>query len=505
MTTYANSAPPTGATESSYAEVQAAVAAAAAAAPVLAATPPADRAGWLEALAHTVERHTDELAATADLETGLGRARLDGEVARCATQLRFYARVCADGAWLGATIDHAAGAAPDLRRMNIPLGPVAVFGASNFPFGFGTLGNDTGSALAAGCPVVVKGHPAHPRTHARLAELAGEALGDAGAPAGSFGAVTGMAAGQQLVLAEALGAVAFTGSEAGGMALHRLATTRPVPIPVYAEMGTVNAVVLTQAAAAEAAAVREIAAGALGSFTLGLGQFCTKPGLILAPSGSGLGTALADALRANPPAGVMLTTGIHEAFGTGIQGLLAAGATPVASSDAAAPLGPVVWVLTADPKLLQPGSTLLRECFGPVVLVVEYADAAQRDSLIAALPGALVASVMTGGSDDPETPGLVAALTPKVGRVAVDAWPTGVATTWAQQHGGPWPATTDPRATSVGAGALDRFTRPVAYQDAPKAALPPALRKGNPWRIVRRVDGRVRVPREHHEARVQVP
>lgn len=265
MTTYANSEPPTGATESSYAEVQAAVAAAAAAAPVLAATPscrPGGLAGGARAHRGAAYRRIGRHRGPGD--RFLGRARLDGEVARCATQLRFYARVCADGAWLGATIDHAAGAAPDLRRMNIPLGPVAVFGASNFPFGFGTLGNGTGSALAAGCPVVVKGHPAHPRTHARLAELAGEALGDAGGAPGSFGAVTGMAAGQQLVLAEALGAVAFTGSEAGGMALHRLATTRPVPIPVYAEMGTVNAVVLTQAAAAEAAAVREIAAGRSG-------------------------------------------------------------------------------------------------------------------------------------------------------------------------------------------------------------------------------------------------
>lgn len=496
---------PEVAADSTYAEVTAAAAAARAVGSVVAAAAPGERAAWLDAIAVAVERHTEELAATADEETGLGRTRLDGEVARCATQLRFYAEVCREGAWLGATIDRAAGAAPDLRRVNVPLGPVAVFGASNFPFAFGSLGNDTGSALAAGCPVVVKGHPAHPRTHDRLTALAREALGGAGAPDGTLGAVTGMAAGQQLVLAPEIAAVAFTGSEGGGMALHRLATTRPVPIPVYAEMGTVNAVVVTAAAVATPEAVAAIATGCLGSFTLGLGQFCTKPGLVLVPAGSGFAAALTAALQAAPPSGVMLTTGIHQAFGVGVQALRGAGSVPLGYSDTAAPLGPVTWVLGADPSLLQPGSTLLRECFGPVVIVAEYADDTSRDDVLAALPGALVASVMTGGADDPDVPGLVAALTPKVGRVAVDAWPTGVATTWAQQHGGPWPATTDPRATSVGAAALDRFTRPVAYQNAPQEALPPPLRKGNPWRIVRRVDGRLKVPHERHEARVQVP
>lgn len=488
--------------ESSFEEVREVVSAAAGAAAQLASLAPSVRAGFLQALADALIDHAPVLAALAQEETGLGLPRLDGEIARTANQLRFYAEVCIEGSWLDATLDFATETAPDLRRVQTSLGPVAVFGASNFPFAFGTLGNDTASALAAGSPVVVKGHPAHPKTHDALMHLAVQALTEAGAPAGTLGAVTGLTAGQQLVLADEIAAVAFTGSEAGGMALHRLAGTRTNPIPVYAEMGTVNAVVLTTSAVDRLA---ELAQGCLGSFTLGLGQFCTKPGLILAPADSGFAARLSAELHAAPPAGVLLTVGIHDAFATGIQDLLAAGAQVAARTDDATPIGPSVYVLTADASLLHSGSALLRECFGPVVLVVEYADEFQRDALIAALPGALTASVMTGESPDPEVAELVGLLAPKVGRVSVNAWPTGVATTWAQQHGGPWPATTDAAATSVGAGALNRFTRPVAYQGVPAAALPMPLRDRNLWRIVRRVDGRVRVPKERREARCVVP
>lgn len=488
------------ATESTFDDVQAAVAAAAAAVSVLAQVSPAERAGWLDAIAAAVEHHADELAAVADTETGLGRVRLDGEVLRCAAQLRFYADVCAEGSWLGVTIDHATHTGPDLRRMNVSLGPVAVFGASNFPFAFGTLGNDTASALAAGAPVIVKGHPAHPQTHAALMDLACAALDAAGGPAGTLSALTGLDAGRQLVLAEGIGAVAFTGSEVAGMTLHRLAATRQQPIPVYAEMGTVNAVVVTTDGAD---AGDDLARGCVNSFTLGLGQFCTKPGLVLVPAGSGVDVAIANHLTAEPPSGVMLTPGIHEAYDHGIGALLAAGAVPVAQTRATDPLGPNAWVLKADPVLLQPGSRLLAECFGPVILVVEYANRYQRDQLIANLPGGLVATIMSGGKGDEEVPELVSALAPGVGRVTVDTWPTGVVTTWAQQHGGPWPATTDPRATSVGAFALDRFTRPVVFQSTPNAALPTAVQRGNPWNIVRRVNGRIKVP--HEVARCQVP
>jgi acyl-CoA reductase-like NAD-dependent aldehyde dehydrogenase len=280
--------------------VDAVVATAVAAAEPMAAVPPATRAGWLTAIADAVEADAEPLAALADEETALGLPRLTGELAGAARALRFYGSVAGEGSYLQAAIDHAAPgrSRPDVRRVNVPLGPVAVFGASNFPFGFGVLGHDTASALAAGCPVVVKAHPAHPRLSARLAEIAGEAMAGAGVTTGPFGIVHGFDAGTRLVSHPAVRAVGFTGSLAGGLALWRLAASRPEVIPVYAEMGTVNTVVVTPSAAAERPA--EIAAGFVGSFTLGMGQFCTKPGL-LAPAGSGLAEETGRALAATAP------------------------------------------------------------------------------------------------------------------------------------------------------------------------------------------------------------
>lgn len=444
------------------AEIEAVLAASAQPAATCADVSPATRGGWLEALADAVTAAADELVALADTETGLGDTRLGGEVQRCAAQLRFYAAVGREGSWLGVTIDHATSSTPDLRRVQLPLGPVLVFGASNFPFAFGALGNDTGAALAAGCPVIVKGNPAHPLTHARLVEIAVGALAEAGAPTGILGSVTGFEAGRELVLAEAIHAVAFTGSQAGGMALWSLAQSRRRVVPVYAEMGTVNPVVVTRAAAAADAGA--LASGCAESFTLGMGQFCTKPGILFVPAGSGLGEDVATAL-------------------------LAAVADPGPGTAVSAV------VLGAHPDLLYPGSPVLAECFGPALVVVEYAGTAELGRILATLEGALVGSVMTAGAADEDAAGVVAALSGMVGRVAVDAWPTGVATTWAQQHGGPWPTTTVPHATSVGAAALGRFTRPVAFQNAPSAVLPPAVIDANPWMVTRRVDGGVRVPR----------
>jgi NADP-dependent aldehyde dehydrogenase len=364
-----------------------------------------------------------------------------------------------------------------------------VLGASNFPFAFGALGNDTGSAIAAGCPVVAKAHPAHPQTSALLATVATAALADAGAPEGAFGLVAGFEAGEALVRGPEVAAVAFTGSQRGGLAVWRLAMQRDVVIPVYAEMGTVNPVVMTTAAAAR---TEEIAAGFVGSFTLGAGQFCTKPGLLLAPTGHDVPARVAAALQSARPTGWLLTEGIAAAYGSGVAELVGAGAEVFGrvpgpaggwSADAM-----VLVVSAAD---LKPGSRLLEECFGPVALVAEYADHRELTEVLGALQGALAASVMSAGPEDPETPDLVGALTPLAGRVAVDDWPTGVAFTWAQQHGGPWPATTFPSATSVGAAALDRFTRPVTWQSAPAPALPPALQEDNPWRLPRRVDGQL--------------
>jgi NADP-dependent aldehyde dehydrogenase len=291
---------------------------AAAAARTVAAADPRVRQGWLEALAGAVEAQAEELVALADRESGLGESRLGGEVARLAMQMRFYAGVAVEGSWLGATIDSQVGSLTGLRRTNQPLGPVAVFGASNFPFAFGVLGNDTASALAAGCPVVAKAHPAHPALCELLGAIAVEALRKAGAPEGFFAMVSGFAAGQALVKAPQTSAVAFTGSQGGGMALWRLANEREVVIPVYAEMGTVNPVVLTRAGLGR---VPEIARGFVESFTLGTGQFCTKPGLLLAPRGAGVAEAVAAVVQEMKPSGWMLTEAIRDHYVGGLVAL----------------------------------------------------------------------------------------------------------------------------------------------------------------------------------------
>ncbi|NBM17997.1 aldehyde dehydrogenase family protein [Streptomyces sp. GC420] len=452
------------------------------------AVAPAVRAGWLGAVAEALEREAAELAALADEETALGMERLRGEIGRAAAQARFYGSVAAEGGWLDVRIDSGDGG-PDLRRMNRPLGPVAVFGASNFPFGFGVAGHDTASALAAGCPVLAKAHPAHPRLSARLGATVTAALHRAGAPDGAFALVTGFDAGLALVDAPEVAAVAFTGSQSGGMALVERAARRSVPVPVFAEMGTVNPAVLTPAACATDGGVRRAAAGFAASFALGQGQFCTKPGLLLAPRGSGAAEAAGEALAGAEP-GWLLTENIAAAYRQGVADLVAAGARPVASVAAAAEgftASPTV--LAAPAEALRPGSPLLAECFGPVALVVEYDGAAQLRELLGRLQPSLAAAVASAGATDPDLPWLVALLSGRTGRVVVDGWPTGVATSWAQQHGGPWPATSRPDATSVGAAALDRFTRPVALQDVPQTALPEPLRDGNPWRVPRRVGG----------------
>ncbi|MCE1179344.1 MAG: aldehyde dehydrogenase family protein [Micrococcales bacterium] len=479
---------------SAASDVQLALTAAREVAATLAATSPAQRRDWLIAVADAAQAATEQLVAVADQETGLGEARLSAEVAGMAGQTRFYTDVAAEGSWLGATLDPQTDTAPALGRVQMPLGPVAVFGASNFPFRFGTLGNDTSSAIAAGCPVIVKAHPAHPLTARLLGEIATGALRDAGAPEGTFAQLVGFEAGTALVAAPEIEAVAFTGSQRGGMALWEIANQRQRVIPVYAEMGTVNPVVVTRGGAG--ARLAEIASGFVGSFTLGMGQFCTKPGLLLAPSGSDAAAVVGQALESAAPQGWMLTEQIGHSAVAGIAELVDAGAqvvaqTPAAESGWTSP-ATVLRVEAAD--LIRGEERLLEECFGPVALVVEYADDAERDAVLAALQGSLAAAVMPAGADDPEVPALVGALAGQVGRVTVGDWPTGVAFAWAQQHGGPWPATSIPSATSVGAAALDRFTRPVTFQSTPDAALPPALQAANPWGIPRRVGGRLESP-----------
>ncbi|GAA4093469.1 aldehyde dehydrogenase family protein [Nocardioides kongjuensis] len=469
-------------------ELRSTLAAATSAAPRLGATSPVERRTWLYAVADALELHRTELARLADLETALGLERLTGEVTRAAGQLRFYADVAAEGSYLDVTVDEPTATTPGLVRVNRPLGPVAVFGASNFPFAFSVLGNDTAAALAAGCPVVAKAHPAHVGLSLRQAEIAGEALAGAGAPRGSFAVVSGHRTGVDLVEAPETTAVAFTGSQAGGLALWRIANEREVVIPVYAEMGTVNPVVVTSGGAVD---IDAVAKGFVGSFTLGSGQFCTKPGLLLAPVGSGAAHAVAGALRAAGPEPVMLTEAIADGVAAGVAAMLDAGAelvgeVPAGSGGWAAPAA----VLAAPASALVPGSRLLEETFGAVALVVEYDGAPELADVLGRLQGSLAASVITGGADDDQAAQVIALLSGKVGRVAVDEWPTGVAFTWAQQHGGPWPSTSSPASTSVGAAGLSRFVRPVAYQSAHDGWLPPEAQAANPWGLPRRVNGR---------------
>lgn len=473
--------------ESTPAEVMAAVDRAAEVAAEAACTAPAVRRAWLAAVAGALEAEADDLVVLADSETGLGRPRLEAELARTAGQLRFYGDVAAEGSYLGVIIDHAREAQPFLVRVQVPLGPVAIFGASNFPFAFGVLGNDTASAIAAGCPVVVKAHPAHALLSQALGRIARSALDAAGAPAGLFALVSGRQAGIDLVQAPGIAAVAFTGSQAGGLALWRLANERERVVPVFAEMGTVNPVVVTPGAVSRMA---EIAAGFVGSFTLGSGQYCTKPGLMFAPAGSGALDAVAAALRDAAPRPVMLTADIAAAVRTGLEELVAAGAEVAGVVEAGADgwAAPAA-VLGAPLREIRPGSRLLEECFGAVALVVEYADERELTDAVGRLQGSLAGSVFTADGPDEVAGRAVAMLATQVGRVTLGDWPTGVAYTWAQQHGGPWPATSAPAATSVGAAALDRFVRPVAYQSTRDEWLPPAARSGNPWSVPRRVDG----------------
>lgn len=455
-------------------DLDAIVRAAAAAAPVWRRSSSADRAGWLRAAADVLDSHVTELVAIADEETRLGAARLTGEVARTSGQLRLFATVVEEGSYLELTIDDADATAapprPELRRMLTALGPVAVFSASNFPFAFSVAGGDTASALAAGNPVVVKAHSGHPRLSARTAELVAAALGAAGAPSGSLALVTGREAGNALVQHPLIRAAGFTGSVSGGRALFDLASGRPDPIPFYGELGSINPVVITEAAAA--ARTESLAQGLVGSFTLGVGQFCTKPGVVFVPGGTGFEDAVAAAVPA-ASGGPLLTDRITEAFPSGLahlendpsvsviaQGIEVDGVRPVA-------------LLTDARAVAQRPEVLLEECFGPVTLIVRYDSEADLHAALETVPGSLTATLHPEPGEEPtETLEL---LQERAGRVLFGGWPTGVAVTWSQQHGGPWPATTSLH-TSVGASAIRRFLRPLTFQDAPETLLPEVLR-----------------------------
>ncbi|MCP2369587.1 NADP-dependent aldehyde dehydrogenase [Agromyces terreus] len=487
-------ASPSAASAGAAASLDEVIAAARAAFAVSVASSAEQRATWLTAIADALDAARDELVPIADAETHLGPARLNGEVARTTAQLRLFATAIVEGSYLEATVDHPDATTtpprPDLRRILRPLGPVAVFGASNFPFAFSVAGGDTASALATGCPVIVKGHSAHPRLSLRTAEIVAEALRDAGAPEGLFAHIVGRENGTALVQHPGIRAVGFTGSLHGGRVLFDLASSRPDPIPFYGELSAVNPVLVTPDAAA--ARADELAAGLAGSFTLGAGQFCTNPGVVFAPVGSGFAERVAAVIDADA-AVPMLTDGIAAAWAAGVDELVERDDVRVAGgrvdADAVGTGSAVVLTTTAEAVLADP-SSLYAECFGPSTLVVEYESVDQALEAIAAVGGTLTATVHAEPGED--LTAVVAVLSEIAGRVLFGGWPTGVAVSWAQQHGGPWPSSSSIH-TSVGVTAMRRFLRPVAYQDAPESALPLELRDANPLGIPRRVDGVLQV------------
>ena len=476
------------------AELDRIAAAAAAAAPVWRESAAADRAAWLRAAADALDAHADELVAIADEETRLGETRLRGEVGRTTGQLRLFAAVVEEGSYLELTIDDADPSLtpprPELRRMLIGVGPVAVFSASNFPFAFSVAGGDTASALAAGNPVIVKAHSGHPRLSERTAAIVASALEAAGAPAGSLALVEGREAGNALVQHPAIQAAGFTGSLGGGRALFDLANGRPDPIPFYGELGSLNPVVITHGALA--ARGEALAQGLVGSFTLGVGQFCTKPGVVFVPQGSGFEDLVARFVT-GVDGGPLLTDRITDAFPQGIEHFEADPSVSVVARGAQAPSGaaqPIVLATDAAAVAARPES-LLQECFGPVTLLLSYAHEAELRTALEAVPGSLTATLHCEAHDDVDA--VLAILQRKAGRVLFAGWPTGVAVTWSQQHGGPWPATTSLH-TSVGATAIRRFLRPIVFQDAPERLLPAVLRDDALRALPHRRNGVLRVP-----------
>ncbi|WP_420112497.1 aldehyde dehydrogenase (NADP(+)) [Pseudactinotalea sp.] len=463
------------------------VAAAATAAGPMATAGPSERAGWLRAAARALEAQRSVLVPLAQEESRLPEARLSGELSRTTGQLELLATEVETGAVWDAVIDHADPdwkpvPRPDLRRVAVPLGPVAVYAASNFPFAFSVAGGDTASALAAGCPVVVKAHPGHPRLSVAVAEVVAGALAEAGAP-GALGLVHGFDAGIALIQHPAVRAGAFTGSIGAGRALFDLAAARPEPIPFYGELGSVNPVVVTPAAAAARAA--EIGTGYAGSLSLGVGQFCTNPGILFAPSGAGVIEAAAAAL-AQVPAAPMLNDRIAQGYAQGLQSLREVEGVRVVV-DGSSGDAPTPSLLAVDIDRFAEVDRLREECFGPVSIVVEYEDTDDVVAEVGSFDGQLTATVH-GEDGDGVAAALVDTLAQRAGRVVWNDWPTGVAVTYAMQHGGPYPAATA-ATTSVGTAAVQRFGRPVAYQDLPQSLLPPPRRDDNPWNLPRRVDG----------------
>ena len=461
------------------------------------AAPLEARAALLEGIADQLLELGDLLIARAMAETGLPRPRLEGERARTAGQLRMFAAVVRSGHFLGLTQDTALPERaplprPDLRLRRIPVGPVAVFGASNFPLAFSVAGGDTASALAAGCPVVAKAHPSHPGT----SELAGLAIQRAVAASGLPGGVFSLLHGHRHEIGGALAehpaicAIGFTGSRAGGLSLVRLAACRRVPVPVYAEMSSINPVFLLPGALQARGAA--IAKGFADSLTLGTGQFCTQPGLVFTLEGPATEHFLdvaAETLehKASTP---MLNEGICTAYARGAAALREQARVKLKARglEGTGGLSGRPHLFTTDLLSFQAHPELAEELFGPSSLVVLCRTEAELLAAAEALEGQLTATLQIDAADYPLAAKLLPALERKAGRILANGFPTGVEVSYAMVHGGPFPATADGRSTSVGATAIERFLRPVCYQALPQDLLPTELRDGNP--LPRLIDGR---------------
>ncbi|MGS0743677.1 aldehyde dehydrogenase (NADP(+)) [Glaciimonas sp. GG7] len=458
------------------------------------------RAAFLEQIAQNILDLGPVLIERAMLESGLPQARLEGERGRTVGQLRLFAKVIRDGNWLATALDSAlpqrTPPRPDLRLRKIALGPVVVFGASNFPLAFSVAGGDTASALAAGCPVVVKAHAAHPGTSELVGKAVQAAVASCNLPEGVFSMLygDGRTIGQALVSHPAIKAVGFTGSRQGGLALVRSAAQRDEPIPVYAEMSSINPMFLLPDAMAQNAA--KIGSGFIDSLIMGSGQFCTNPGLVIAIDGPDLDTfceAAATALQGKVGS-TMLSPGIHAAFNDGVGRL--AGATGVSllargQVGTSACAGQAALFVT-DAMTFLANPALEEEIFGASSLLIKCGNIAQFKEIAEYLDGQLTATLFLTENDKTAAQTLLPTLERKVGRILVNAYPTGVEVSHAMVHGGPFPATSDSRGTSVGASAIDRFLRPVSYQDLPTWLLPTALQDSNPLNLWRLRDGEMK-------------
>lgn len=451
------------------------------------------RAGLMRRIATEILAQGDALIHTAMRETNLPEARLRNERARTQFQLTSYAEACETGTWLDVRIDTAITdkGDPDLRKWLVPVGPVVVFGASNFPFAYSTAGGDTASALAAGCPVIVKAHPAHAETSELVAKAIARAVKAEGLPAGVFAHVHGASTetGKTLVTHPQTRAVGFTGSYGGGKALFDWANQRKVPIPVFAEMGSINPIFILPGKLAVSG--KELAATLAGSVTLGVGQFCTNPGLIIGIEGPDLDLFIEElgAAIANATPGTMLHPGIAKAYTEKRGAALAQQDVATIAVSATKPQvnqgTPTLASATAEAFFRNP--LLHQEVFGPYSLIIQCKHPEEMLEVARHLEGQLTTTLMATDEDIHDHPELVRATLDICGRLILNGVPTGVRVALSMQHGGPFPATTDSRFTSVGADGIKRWARPLSYQSWPDHLLPDALKNGNPlglWRTI---------------------